>query len=327
TFAIIERTVTYVEDSRVFRDETDVKGKISINCYIEITGTGNLSVLGHYNHGIISDDSMVITNGNIKIQAASNALHANDVIRIKSGDIYIIAQSNGIESEKDIIIDGGTLQIQAQEDGIHAENNYTINDGIIDILDSYKAIEAKATITINGGDLTLISSDDAINSGENMDINGGAIYVDCEGDGFNSNSDMNIAGGDIEVYAGSNSNGPINIGDNDNALTITGGNIFMSGGPMMVTVSSNSTQPTIWIGGNLSSQSELSISEDTNQIYNQTLVKSGSLIFYSSDTLKKDINYTIKTNGNTLGTATLSSYNVTIGNIQNGLGGTSSQPR
>lgn len=49
---------------------------------LEIKGSGSLTIIGNYKHGIASDDDLEIKNGNITITAAEHGIKANDKLAV-----------------------------------------------------------------------------------------------------------------------------------------------------------------------------------------------------------------------------------------------------
>ena len=154
---------------------------------ITITGSGSLAVTGS-EHGIVSNDELVITGGWITVNAGADGLHANDSIRICNVNLSITAKDEGIQADEegsDVYIESGTLNIQStgdsiksagdlkikggditistEDDGIRSDTAVYIYGGNILINDCYEGIEAKY-IEIYDGDITIYPSDDGINA-------------------------------------------------------------------------------------------------------------------------------------------------------------------
>jgi len=290
--------------------DAELKATLFCEDSLTITGNGTLNISGNYKHGIASDDYLFIDGGNINIlSAATDGLHANDGITINGGNLSIKAGSDAIESELAITIKGGLLNLDADDDGIHAETDLIIEAGTINITRSYEGLEGKNTIIINGGYIRLKCDDDSINAGVNTEINGGYIYADCNGDGLDSNGNMTINGGTVVVFSGNNANGPIDIGDRNATFTINGGTVIATGGNMGISVSNNSTQHSMWINSKLSADTLVNITDSNgNEITTFSLIKSSSLIFYSSDKLSQNTSYNINTGGSHSGSITNSVY-------------------
>lgn len=188
-------------------EENTVDGVIFSADDLCINGSGALNIEAKYKHGIVSKDDLVVTGGELNIDAVSQCLAANDELRILDGTFAFTSQGKGMKAENDedttlgniyiaggtftidveddavhaggsAQIDGGTFTIDAGDDGIHAELDTVINGGIITINSCYEGLEGER-VTINDGTIELYASDDGINaasssaSGESTDVPGG----------------------------------------------------------------------------------------------------------------------------------------------------------
>ena len=165
---------------------------------LTINGSGSLTIEAGYKHGIEANDDLVITGGNISIEAEGDGIHVNDSFRLKeasliiksgdegiavckeggyfyqeSGKIDIECEDDGINAEGDFTFAGGELNISAKDDGIHSDTAVSISGGTIKLSECYEGIEA-LTIDISGGDITIYPSDDGLNAnGGSADMFGG----------------------------------------------------------------------------------------------------------------------------------------------------------
>lgn len=181
---------TYSSES--LEDGTD--GTIFAHDDLTINGSGSLRVTAAYKHGVAANDDLVITGGNITVQAPADGIRANDSMRIcgaditvnagddgivaakeeegqgwlylESGRLSIVSADDGVHTAGDITIDGGDITIRAGDDGIHSDTNIVINDCAMVIEECYEGIEA-ITITMNGGDITIYPEDDGLNANGN----------------------------------------------------------------------------------------------------------------------------------------------------------------
>jgi hypothetical protein len=178
--------------------------------------------------GLKAETAVIINSGSITIDAADDAIHANNLIEIR----------------------GGTLLLNTGDDGIHADVRIDIFGGSITIDRSYEGIES-AAIYIHDGEIRITASDDAINvagnnagaamfgrPGQNninqagsgdrrLEIHGGNIIVDGQGDGIDVNGSILMTGGTVLVHGPTNNmNGAL---DYDGTFTITGGLLVAAG--------------------------------------------------------------------------------------------------
>lgn len=170
----------------------------------------------------IKGTDVIINGGNINVDSADDALHANG----------------------NITISGGEISLSAGDDGIHADSDISISEGRVTVKTSYEGFEG-AVINISGGTVEVKASDDGFNGSDgtpqggmgtnsaNVDINisGGTVYVNSDGDGLDSNGSMTISGGTVIV------NGPVTgmngALDSNGTFNVTGGTLIAAGSSSM----------------------------------------------------------------------------------------------
>ena len=193
---------------------------------LTINGSGSLTVNAQYKHGIVCNDNLVITGGNIDITAAQDGIHANDSVRFANA----------------------YLTVNAGDDGITVSNNdetayVYVGSGNINIPSCYEGIEA-INITVAGGEIEIFPTDDGLNAngrGSNSVINitGGNITVINEtgrdADGLDSNGSICISGGNIFISVnGSGRSCALDCGtENGGVCEISGGTVIAAGGSAM----------------------------------------------------------------------------------------------
>ena len=217
-------------------EETKIDGCIFSRDDLTVNGEGNLTVTSSGLHGIVCNDSLVFTGGNINITAKVDGVHAHDAIKICNT----------------------TITVSAGDDGLHAGNDdetavFYLESGNINITECYEGIEAN-DITIAGGTVYITPSDDGINangSGKTslITVSGGDITVinknGRDADGFDSNGSVNITGGNVFVsITGTGTNNAIDYGsENGGKCTISGGTLIACGSSQMAEYpDSDSTQ-------------------------------------------------------------------------------------
>lgn len=316
-FITIEKdTVNYLSDGASYSDQ-EAKGTLFSNDDLELKGKGTLYVTGNYKHGIVSDDDVIIENGNINVTAVTDGIHANNGVKIKGGTITITAKSDAIESEGDIEIIDGTLNLSADDDGIHSELDLIIDGGIINVLKCYEGIESKTTLTINGGEINTTSNEDGLNA-TNININGGNLYITAVNDAIDSNGPISINGGYTVAIGGNVPEGGIDC--DWNTLTITGGTLIAMGGSNSSPSSATSTQCSVLMGS-ATANSVISIQKDGTEILNFTVPKNYQNMVFSSPDLVSNGNYVVYNNGSQVVTFTTSSMVTNAGGNSGGFPG------
>ncbi len=217
-------------------EETKIDGCIFSRDDLTVNGKGNLTVTSDNLHGIVCNDNLVFTGGNINVTAKVDGVHAHDAIKICNT----------------------TITVSAGDDGLHAGNDdetalFYLESGNINITECYEGIEAN-DITIAGGSVNITPSDDGINANGNgkaslITVLGGDITVinknGRDADGFDSNGSINISGGNVFIsVAGTGTNNAIDYGsENGGKCTISGGTVIACGSSQMTECpDSDSTQ-------------------------------------------------------------------------------------
>ena len=211
-----ENTLTYEK-----QDDSDIDGCIYSRDDLTVNGKGKLTVISKLCHGIVCNDMLVFTGGNINITAKNDAVHAHDAIRICNTD----------------------FTVSAGDDGLHAGNDdsssvFYFESGSIDIKECYEGIEANE-VTVAGGTVNIAPSDDGINADSLINIVGGSVTVinknGRDADGLDSNGSINIKGGNLFIsIVGSGTNNAIDYGsENGGKCTISGGTVVACGSAQM----------------------------------------------------------------------------------------------
>jgi hypothetical protein len=203
---------------------------------LTINGTGTLTVIGNYNHGVYSKDDLSLVSGTLNVTAINDALKGKDFVQVASGTYHLTAGSDGIVSSNTddgalgyIVIQDGNFTIHANNDGIQAETLLQIEGGTFDILTGGGS--ANASYTTDGGvnqdwgnwggrhgrdigdlttatsavdTVTATTSDSAkgLKAGTALLITGGTFTLDTSDDCIHSNGDVGIAGGVFEMTSG-----------------------------------------------------------------------------------------------------------------------------
>jgi len=234
---LAEGTENTISDGTGYASEEDMDipdGAIYSKADLTINGTGSLTVQGNSVDGISGKDDLVITGGNIEVEAVRDTIRGKDSILMKEGNLILKAGDDGLQATNDedpekgwISIDGGSIRILKSEEGLEG-----------------------TSLTINGGELEVRASDDGLNVPDQdgaMVINGGRLIVSAEGDGLDSNGTFSMTGGTVLVY------GPVSSGDGaldyDREGTITGGTLLMAGSRGMIQLPGEaSTQMVLSVG-------------------------------------------------------------------------------
>jgi hypothetical protein len=302
-----------------------VDGVIYSKDDLTINGNGTLNVTAQYKHGIVGNDDLIITGGNITIDAVQDAIHANDSVRIANAQINISAGDDGITVSNDD--ESAFLYIES---------------GKINIDSCYEGLEA-IEITIVGGDIDIAPTDDGINAngdGKNSVINiqGGDISVintdGKDADGLDSNKDIYISGGNLFISVSNDgSSSAIDYGSENNGVCeINGGTVLACGSSGMVeSISSSSSQGFIMYTTSASANTEVTVKDsDGNELISNEVPCSFSSLVVSTPEMNVGDAYTIVI-GNIEEEITIdNSYSTSVfgqGGIQDGAGNNGFSPQ
>lgn len=218
-------------------EKEEPNAAIFSKCDLSINGTGSLIVNGNFNHGIATNDDLVIASGNLTVNAVNAALRGKDSVTILDGTFNLTSsEGDGIKSANDtdadkgwILIKGGTFNITAYNDGIQAYTTLEINDGSFNIItgggwpggslkkgshavnndgvvspinpstESYKGIKSSGDVVINGGTFVISAYDDSVHSNADITITGGTLTLQSGDDGIHADGTVTINGGLIDV--------------------------------------------------------------------------------------------------------------------------------
>jgi len=241
---------------------------------IEITAGGD--AITAQSQVLVQDGDFTLVAGGGSTARIDDSVSAKGVksagsVRIDGGSFTIDAADDAVHANDSIVIAGGTFDIASGDDGMHADKTLTVDGGTVEIARSYEGVES-AVITINGGTLRIAASDDGINVGGGNDgsgmmrggpggprpgqevfsydgdrylyVNGGDIYVNATGDGVDVNGAAVMTGGTLVVDGPSeNMNAAL---DYDALFTLSGGTLVAAGSAGMAQApGSASTQPVL----------------------------------------------------------------------------------
>jgi len=180
--------------------------------------------------GLRGKDSVVISSGNIHIQAGADGIRSNNsedagkgIITILDGTIYITAQLDGIQAENTLSIAGGNITLKtgsgAQATQAKAPNapnagrggfpgggwggerqkkGYSAPQQQEDTI-STKGIKSASGILISGGSIAADCQDDALHSDGTIEISGGSLQLSSGDDGIHAETSLTIRAGDVHI--------------------------------------------------------------------------------------------------------------------------------
>ncbi len=283
---------------------------------------------GGMQHGNMQGNSMGnSTTTNEADSTSMKGLKSENSLLISGGNITINSADDSIHSNTSVIINGGNFEIVSGDDAIHAEENLTVSAGEINISESYEGLEA-LRIEITGGNTSLVASDDGLNAAGGTDqsgftggrdgmfgggkpgrngmnggmssnsngsikVSGGNLYIKSSGDGMDANGTLEISGG-YTVVVGPTQGDTATL-DYDTSGVITGGTFIGTGASGMAQTFSDSQQGVIAMTvGNRSAETEIVLKDAKgNTIITHKPALDFALVILSSPELVKGETYKV----------------------------------
>ena len=319
-----------------------------------IAGGGTLTVTGNAGNGITGKDTLKIEDTAVSVTAANHGINGKDCLVLKQADVTVTSGGDALRATNDsdtalgcVLIGASALTLTAGEDGIQAETTLTlfdttgtITDGTLDIPKCYEGIEGQ-TIDISGGTIDIVSSDDGLNAAGGADqsgfggrgpdsfsgssdssiaISGGTLRIDASGDGIDSNGALTVSGGEIYV------SGPMSDGDSaldhDGSATVTGGTVIAAGySGMAQNFGTDSTQGSILLTSRSTSTETIRVTDASGSVLAEFApAKAYSCVIVSTPALKQGGTYTVTMGGESTD-VTLESLIYGTGGMGGGMGG------
>lgn len=258
------------------------------------------------------------SGGTADADTSAKGLKAGTQLTLNGGIFSLDCLDDAIHSNGSVTITGGSYRLATGDDGVHADEAAVVSGGTITITSCYEGLEGQ-TVEISGGEIEITASDDGINAAGGSDqsgfggpfgadsfggsqscaitISGGKITVDAQGDGLDSNGDLTITGGEVYI------SGP--TGDGDGALdydgngTITGGTVVAAGSAGMAqNFGSSSTQGSLLFTFNEAVTGEVTLRDaDGNVLLRFTPGKAYRSVVLSCSGLTVGQTYTVTAGG------------------------------
>ncbi len=293
------------------------------------------------NDGIQAETVINIENVNLTVKAGGGSsgsltsseesykgLKATSDIYITGGSFNLNTKDDCIHSNGTITISGGTYSLSSGDDGVHADTDLAISGTStkLTVNKSYEGLEA-TNVIVSGGNIYIVASDDGINaaggnnapsgggrpgmgsfssSNGSIKITGGTIYIKMSGDGVDANGTLTITGGNVTISGATK--GDTAILDFDSTGTISGGTFIGVGASNMAqNFSTSSTQGAILVktSGNAGTVIKLTDSNG-NVVLSHTPEQTFSCIIISHSGIVKGNTYTL-TVGSSSTTITMTS--------------------
>lgn len=133
---LAEGSVNTLEVTSAFGEEDKANAAIYSKCDLILTGSGALTVINPYGHGIEAKDDLTIEGGSYTVTSSGHGFQANDSIYVTDGIFDITCDKDGFHSENEedtekgyLVIEGGSFNIVSAQDGISAAAYMTLDNG------------------------------------------------------------------------------------------------------------------------------------------------------------------------------------------------------
>lgn len=141
---LAENTVSTLTDSAAYtlpdgEDEPD--GALFSKADLAINGDGTLHVVGQYDDGIVSKDSLTIASASVQVESVGDGIRGKDSLTVYRATLKVTAGQDGLKSTNDkdsskgwVSLMESDITIQSANDGVQAETDLTINGGMMTIV-------------------------------------------------------------------------------------------------------------------------------------------------------------------------------------------------
>lgn len=271
--------------------------------------------------GLKAEGTITVSGGQLTLTTVDDGIHSNDTVLIRDGSLWIKAGDDGIHADKTLTIAGGTTEIAQSYEGLEADK-INILGGVNRITASDDGMNASNGTTSGGpgggmpggpggpGGGFRPGGDPGGRGGQTggtqtgdaplLTIAGGYTVVNANGDGIDSNGNIVMTGGTLLVYGPTdNGNGPIDFGDGNYSMTISGGTLLAVGSSGMAESPENAGQ-SAWAArtGNIKADTLVGLAdEDGTLICGFKVPKVIASMVFSSPDLTAGQTYTLVRGG------------------------------
>ena len=189
----LESGPAYGADAR----SDNVLGTVFAHDDLTVNGSGSLTITGAYRHGIDANDDLVITGGDITIDAAGDAIHVNDSLRICGASLTLTAGDEGIDVDGEggyFYMESGAIDIVAGDDGVHTEGAFCLAGGSVTLAAGDDGIHSETTLAVSGGELTVSECGEGLEAFA-IELSGGSVTIQPTDDGLNATDGSGGFGG------------------------------------------------------------------------------------------------------------------------------------
>ncbi len=242
---LAEGTVSTLTDSAAYtlpdgEDEPD--GALFSKADLALNGEGTLQVVGQYNDGIVSKDSLTIASACVQVESVGDGIRGKDSLTVYRATLNVTAGQDGLKSTNDkdsskgwVSLMESDITIQSANDGVQAETELTVNGGMMTIVSGggcQAEYRQELAAPVRKGDAAQLEDEveeedeDAPSTkglkATNIDIIDGTFIISSRDDAIHANGSITLEGGSFTL---SSNDDAIHADDN---FTILDGDVLIT---------------------------------------------------------------------------------------------------
>lgn len=242
---LAEGTVSTLTDSAAYTlpdGEDEPNGALFSKADLALNGEGTLHVVGQYNDGIVSKDSLTIASACVQVESVGDGIRGKDSLTIYRATLNVTAGQDGLKSTNDkdsnkgwVSLMESDMTIQSANDGVQAETDLTINGGMMTIVSGggcQAEYRQELAAPVRKGDAAQAEDEveeedeDAPSTkglkATNIDIIDGTFIISSRDDAIHANGSITLEGGSFTL---SSNDDAIHADDN---FTILDGDVLIT---------------------------------------------------------------------------------------------------
>lgn len=242
---LAEGTVSTLTDSAAYTlpdGEDEPNGALFSKADLALNGEGTLHVVGQYNDGIVSKDSLTIASACVQVESVGDGIRGKDSLTVYRATLNVTAGQDGLKSTNDkdsnkgwVSLMESDITIQSANDGVQAETDLTINGGMMTIVSGggcQAEYRQELAAPVRKGDAAQAEDEveeedeDAPSTkglkATNIDIIDGTFIISSRDDAIHANGSITLEGGSFTL---SSNDDAIHADDN---FTILDGDVLIT---------------------------------------------------------------------------------------------------
>jgi len=242
---LAEGTVSTLTDSAAYTlpdGEDEPNGALFSKADLALNGEGTLHVVGQYNDGIVSKDSLTIASACVQVESVGDGIRGKDSLTVYRATLNVTAGQDGLKSTNDkdsnkgwVSLMESDITIQSANDGVQAETDLTVNGGMMTIVSGggcQAEYRQELAAPVRKGDAAQAEDEveeedeDAPSTkglkATNIDIIDGTFIISSRDDAIHANGSITLEGGSFTL---SSNDDAIHADDN---FTILDGDVLIT---------------------------------------------------------------------------------------------------